>query len=968
MAKTPLVSVVVPCYNLGQYLVDAVSSVKAQTFKDWELIVVDDGSTDDETKRAIQALQKDPQVTVLVQKNAGLPITKNNGTKLAKGKYIVSLDADDMLEPEYLAKTVAILEQDKEGKLGFVTTWLKEFGERTNLWKTGAYDIPALLEQNIIHAGSMFRKSVWEEVGGFKKMKIGGYEDWEFWVSVAEKGYKWERIEDPLFLYRIRGNSMLAGIKNVHVEIYEEIIDLHADFYRQNFRSLAIQGAETAFEFRRLINAKDELSANKDELIALYTPKVHELETLQSSRYVKLALKVKVVVSRIKDIIARTKHIVLKLIRAVVPGRIKKWKKSLFVNPPTTVSNTKWQSDAPLVSVISPFYNQADTIEETVKSVLAQTFKAFEYIIVDDGSKPDQAAALDAMKDPRLRIIHHKENKGKGSPAAARNSGIQEARGRYIVCLDSDDALAPTYLEKCLAALEASPHKALATTFVQNFGETEDITPKDPYNADQLIANNMVITAAMFRRDAWEKVGGYKEGIGYEDWELWINMAEHGLWGITISEPLFLYRVVPVSRFIHDRSKQLENIQVIAGLHPDYASRIAALGKDAHRNPTTVDLTSAFINLDNAADYRIENTMPRILIALPWMPFGGAETLILNFCNELKEHFFIDFVTGLPAENEWTYKFQEISENIYHLPNMFSDEAAYVEFISNYITTRDVELLHIIHTSFLFGDLPKLKQLHPKLKVLMTCFNDRAHFDESVTLAGIIDAYSTDNQAVAKHYHDDLPEGSDVTVIPNGIDSDRIVNPSLFNRSLERQSLGLAEDELGIFFIGRVSPEKNPDVFTEVAKQMKGNKNLKFISIGGGPMEEVLETAAKKLPNFTHLGYQAKPARYLSAADVFVLPSSIEGFPLSILEAMAMEVAVVASRVGAIPDVISQDENGMIVSPGDAGEIAEALSKLDNDRKLLTKIKKNARLDVEHKYSSKILGKHYQTLYSRLVK
>ncbi len=107
-------------------------------------------------------------------------------------------------------------------------------------------------------------------------------------------------------------------------------------------------------------------------------------------------------------------------------------------------------------------------------------------------------------------------------------------------------------------------------------------------------------------------------------------------------------------------------------------------------------------------------------------------------------------------------------------------------------------------------------------------------------------------------------------------------------------------------------------------------------------------------------------SKYLSSADIFVLPSAIEGFPLSVLEAMAMELAVVASRVGAVPDVIESGVDGFVVSPGSCEEIADTIIKLCNDAKNLTSVKKQARIKVEKKYSNILLRNNYKKLYQKL--
>ncbi len=233
-----------------------------------------------------------------------------------------------------------------------------------------------------------------------------------------------------------------------------------------------------------------------------------------------------------------------------------------------------------------------------------------------------------------------------------------------------------------------------------------------------------------------------------------------------------------------------------------------------------------------------------------------------------------------------------------------------------------------------------------------------------------IDIFTTDNQAVGRIFERSLEQGSVIEVIPNGINTDEEFNPQKNDRQKIREELKLNDNALAVFYIGRLSEEKNPDVFVNVAKATAGQVTQPhFFMVGDGPMrKEVLEQINKNhIKSMTYLGYQSDVAKYLAAADVFVLPSAVEGFPLSILEAMAMGAAVVASDVGAVSDVIQDGVNGYIVEPGSVSAISNALRALTDSEKR-TSIQKNARKDVEEKYSNKKLGANYRRLYREVTK
>lgn len=635
------------------------------------------------------------------------------------------------------------------------------------------------------------------------------------------------------------------------------------------------------------------------------------------------------------------------------------------------IENIGVSSKKPLVSVVIPYYNRAATIDETLESLRSQTFINFEVIIVNDGSTEQES--IDKLEklaypDINLRIIQQ-QNAGV---AAARNTGIAQAKAPYILCLDSDDMLAPTYIEKCLISLETDANIDLVATDMHFFGVQDFVYKQGEYNPAELTSNNMVETAALYRKQAWVRSGGYKNDIGYEDWEYWVTLAENGFWGKIIPEPLFNYRTAVSSRYIDDKSKHKLNLRSIKELHPHYMSRIRKMTRTKYFRPLRFRDDTKYVNLSQAKNYAFPSPKKgNILIVLPWMTFGGAETLVLNFCEEVKDNFNISFVTGLKSENEWEHKFQNISQNIYHLGNLFAHKEEYVGFISNYIITRNIDTLHIVHNDFLFELLPAIAAKHPELKVIVTLFNDRAGYIEQLdAIREHIDTLSTDNRQVADIYRKQGWSDAAIRLIPNGIDCYKKFNQTLFDRSAERAALAIAENQKAVFFIGRLSEEKNPDVFVEAAVEIiekQSNDNLVFFIIGDGPMRQQLEKQIKRCNSsrLTYLGYQDNIARYLSAADIFVLPSAVEGFPLSILEAMAMRVAVIASDVGAVSDVITSGRSGFIVEPGSVQEIVDVVMKLGAEHELLETVKDNARFEVEKLYSNIVLGKNYRALYER---
>jgi glycosyltransferase involved in cell wall biosynthesis len=199
------ISVIIPCFNQGAYLEEAVDSVLAQTFQDFEIIIVDDGSTDEETIKILQDYAR-PKTRVIRTDNLGLSAARNNGVREAGGEYILPLDADDKIGPGYLEEAVRIL--DRHPDIGIVYCEAAFFGMRTSHWHLPDYTSDHLLLQNIIFCTAFFRRTHWEKVGGYNINMIYGWEDWDFWLSLIHLGVKVYRIPRVLFFYRLREESM----------------------------------------------------------------------------------------------------------------------------------------------------------------------------------------------------------------------------------------------------------------------------------------------------------------------------------------------------------------------------------------------------------------------------------------------------------------------------------------------------------------------------------------------------------------------------------------------------------------------------------------------------------------------------------------------------------------------------------------------------------------------------------------
>lgn len=210
----------------------------------------------------------------------------------------------------------------------------------------------------------------------------------------------------------------------------------------------------------------------------------------------------------------------------------------------------------PMVSVLMCNYNTNKAfLKEAIESILSQTFKDFEFIIVDDGSTDDSLAYIKEFKDDRIRILENKANRGH---AGALNVGIQEAKGKYIARMDSDDISLPTRLEKQVAFMEANEGIIVSGTWFCRFDHRQKdichrIRNMDEYRIHLLFSNIPAVnhTSAMYRADVFRKYNiKYRENyFSAEDYRLWVDASKYGDFKI-VEEVLVRYRVHPDSMSI----------------------------------------------------------------------------------------------------------------------------------------------------------------------------------------------------------------------------------------------------------------------------------------------------------------------------------------------------------------------------------------------------------------------------------
>ncbi len=228
MNQNPLVSVIVPVYNMEQYLGETIESILKTDYHPFEVIIVDDGSKDNSFAVAQSYAKKDNRVKAFTQPNSGTCTTRNKAITLANGEYILPVDGDDMISADFIS--LAINEFKNNDKVKVVCPKAEFFGDRQGAWNLPPFSLNLLARKNIISACALFKKSDWESVGGYCA-EIIYREDWDFWISMLKNGGEVIRLNTVTFYYRIRPNSKRIKGRKYKKHVIDTLNKRHKEFF-----------------------------------------------------------------------------------------------------------------------------------------------------------------------------------------------------------------------------------------------------------------------------------------------------------------------------------------------------------------------------------------------------------------------------------------------------------------------------------------------------------------------------------------------------------------------------------------------------------------------------------------------------------------------------------------------------------------------------------------------------------------
>ena len=226
----PLVSVIIPIYNMESFLAETLQSVLASTYPHFEVILVDDGSTDKSVDIAQSFVDNDQRVHLFRQENAGPCRARNRAVKESKGKYIFPHDADDLLAPHFLSDAVAVLEAQPEVKL--VCPTIEFIGARKGIWQLPTFDRHLLARRNHIAACALYRRTDFDRVGGYCEEMIAR-EDWDFWIAMLKDGGEVVRLPEVGYWYRVRSGSKRFRDRKRNAHVIQMLNRRHAAFFER---------------------------------------------------------------------------------------------------------------------------------------------------------------------------------------------------------------------------------------------------------------------------------------------------------------------------------------------------------------------------------------------------------------------------------------------------------------------------------------------------------------------------------------------------------------------------------------------------------------------------------------------------------------------------------------------------------------------------------------------------------------
>lgn len=259
-------AVVIPCFNHGELLIEAVASVERAVDEPCELIIVNDGSRQPRTLEVLAALRR-VGYRIVDQENSGLAAARNRGFEEAAAPYVVPLDSDNRLRTGFVRQALEVLDGDPG--TGVVYGDRQDFGLRSEVVDVPPFELDEILPFNFIDACAVVRKEVWRACGGYDT-SMPGWEDWEFWISAAERGWGFHHLPRVAFDYRVRPGSMLSSFEDEELRrrVMKYVVTKHRDLYWQRLPELLLASQRSAITLHQIARDRERIQGDVEIAVA----------------------------------------------------------------------------------------------------------------------------------------------------------------------------------------------------------------------------------------------------------------------------------------------------------------------------------------------------------------------------------------------------------------------------------------------------------------------------------------------------------------------------------------------------------------------------------------------------------------------------------------------------------------------------------------------------------------------------
>lgn len=503
-----------------------------------------------------------------------------------------------------------------------------------------------------------------------------------------------------------------------------------------------------------------------------------------------------------------------------------------------------------------------------------------------------------------------------GPDCEVLDGGFEEARGRYFAFVDGETAPPANWWESAVLALENDASAALC--YSSRLGPEAA-----PFELDRLERFNPVPSGAVFRRELWDELGGLNSEHPEPERDFWLRAARAGHTGLL-------------------------------------------LGRRGPASPARFQSSGRFLcGEDFSAD------KPCVLLILPWLAYGGAEQVALQLMEGLRDDFAFAVVAVESDAHLRREAFEALTPWVYCLDELgVRDPSA---FLADFAKAHNIRAAVVSSTSVGYRTLPALDGLW--CADIVHNIAPEGHLRSSVAQDAAIGVHFAVGGLQRSELIRQGVASEKIVHAPNGVDALGRFDPARWaNRREElRAELGLEAEDCVFAYIARLSPEKRPDRFVlamSLLRAMFPERRIRGVLAGDGPERLAVEQLIRDeglRGDVQTLGFTERIAETLAAADAFVLPSAIEGSPLTLLEAMSMGLPCVAADVGAVAEALRHGETGLLVNGEKAGDFADACARLLREPELGPRLGAAARRLVREEFGlSRTIGLYREAFLREL--